>query len=58
MFSSLTITNTGVLKSTKFSVKIVNKGIELLGSMVISKDFPYEKYLRDAKICQFWLGGR
>jgi alkylation response protein AidB-like acyl-CoA dehydrogenase len=40
------------------SVDIVNKGAELLGSMAISEDFPYEKCLRDAKITQLWLGGQ
>ena len=38
--------------------EIVNKGAELLGSMAISEDFPYEKCLRDAKITQLWLGGQ
>ena len=40
------------------AVQIVNKGAELLGSLAISEDFPYEKCLRDAKICQLWLGGQ
>jgi alkylation response protein AidB-like acyl-CoA dehydrogenase len=40
------------------TVDIVNKGAELLGSMAISEDFPYEKCLRDAKITQLWLGGQ
>jgi len=39
-------------------VNIVNKGAELLGSMAISEDFPYEKLLRDAKVTQLWLGGQ
>ena len=39
-------------------MEIVNKGAELLGSMAISEDFPYEKCLRDAKITQLWLGGQ
>ena len=40
------------------AVEIVNKGAELLGSMAISEDFPYEKCIRDAKIFQLWLGGQ
>ena len=40
------------------AVTIINKGAELLGSMAISEDFPYEKCLRDAKITQLWLGGQ
>ena len=40
------------------AVEIINKGAELLGSMAISEDFPYEKCLRDVKIAQLWLGGQ
>jgi alkylation response protein AidB-like acyl-CoA dehydrogenase len=40
------------------AVEIVNKGAELLGSLAISEDFPYEKCLRDAKVTQLWLGGQ
>ena len=40
------------------AVKIINKGAELLGSMSISEDFPYEKCLRDVKVTQLWLGGQ
>ena len=40
------------------ALAIVNKGAELLGSMAISEDFPYEKLLRDVKIFQLWLGGQ
>jgi len=40
------------------AVEIVNKGAELLGSMAISEDFPYEKCLRDVKVTQLWLGGQ
>jgi butyryl-CoA dehydrogenase len=40
------------------AVETANKGAELLGSMAISEDFPYEKCLRDAKITQLWLGGQ
>jgi len=40
------------------AVELINKGAELLGSMAISEDFPYEKCLRDIKITQLWLGGQ
>lgn len=40
------------------AVEIINKGAELLGSMAISEDFPYEKCLRDVKIAQLVLGGQ
>jgi alkylation response protein AidB-like acyl-CoA dehydrogenase len=40
------------------AVEIVNKGAELLGSMAISEDFPYERCLRDAKLSQLGLGGQ
>jgi alkylation response protein AidB-like acyl-CoA dehydrogenase len=48
---------TRVFASDK-AVEIVNRGAELLGSMAISEDFPYEKCLRDAKVTQLWLGGQ
>ncbi len=44
--------------ASDMAVEIVNKGAELLGSMAISEDFPYEKCLRDAKVTQLWLGGQ
>ena len=40
------------------AVNIINKGAELLGSIAISEDFPYEKCLRDIKETQLWLGGQ
>jgi butyryl-CoA dehydrogenase len=40
------------------AVDIINKGAELLGSLAISEDFPYEKCLRDIKETQLWLGGQ
>jgi butyryl-CoA dehydrogenase len=40
------------------AVDIINKGAELLGSIAISEDFPYEKCLRDIKETQLWLGGQ
>jgi butyryl-CoA dehydrogenase len=40
------------------AVEIVNKGAELLGSMAISEDLPYERCLRDVKLCQLGLGGQ
>jgi len=40
------------------AVEIVNKGAELLGSMAISEDFPYERCLRDVKLSQLGLGGQ
>ncbi len=44
--------------ASDITVEMVNKGAELLGSMAISEEFPYEKYLRDAKELQLWLGGQ
>jgi alkylation response protein AidB-like acyl-CoA dehydrogenase len=40
------------------AVEIINKGAELLGSVAISEDFPYEKCLRDVKVTQLVLGGQ
>ena len=34
-----------------------NKAMELMGSYGYSADYPIEKYLRDIKIFQLWLGG-
>ena len=50
--------NTTRVYASDTAVNIVNKGAELLGSMAISEDFPYEKVMRDAKITQLWLGGQ
>jgi butyryl-CoA dehydrogenase len=40
------------------AAQIVHKGAELLGSMAISEDFPYEKCMRDIHIARLWLGGQ
>jgi butyryl-CoA dehydrogenase len=40
------------------AAQIINKGAELLGSMAISEDFPYEKCMRDVHIARLWLGGQ
>jgi alkylation response protein AidB-like acyl-CoA dehydrogenase len=50
--------NTTRVYASDTVINIVNKGAELLGSMAISEDFPYEKVMRDAKITQLWLGGQ
>jgi alkylation response protein AidB-like acyl-CoA dehydrogenase len=39
-------------------VWIVNKAMELMGSNGLSPEFHLEKYYRDAKITQLWLGGQ
>jgi alkylation response protein AidB-like acyl-CoA dehydrogenase len=44
--------------ASDMAVNILNKGSQLLGSMTISEDFPYEKLLRDAQETQLWLGGQ
>ena len=44
--------------ASDMAVNILNKGAQLLGSMTISEDFPYEKLLRDAQETQLWLGGQ
>ena len=40
------------------AVWITNKAAELMGSNGISPEYHLEKYLRDAKITQLWLGGQ
>ena len=36
---------------------VANKAMELMGSYGFSSDYHIEKYLRDVKILQLWLGG-
>jgi alkylation response protein AidB-like acyl-CoA dehydrogenase len=40
------------------AVWVSNKAAELMGSNGISPEYHLEKYLRDAKITQLWLGGQ
>jgi len=40
------------------AVWVTNKAAELMGSNGISPEYHLEKYLRDAKITQLWLGGQ
>jgi alkylation response protein AidB-like acyl-CoA dehydrogenase len=40
------------------AVWVANKAAELMGSNGISPEYHLEKYLRDAKINQLWLGGQ
>jgi alkylation response protein AidB-like acyl-CoA dehydrogenase len=40
------------------AVWITNKAAELMGSNGISPEYHLEKYMRDAKITQLWLGGQ
>jgi len=40
------------------AVWVANKAVELMGSNGISPEYKLEKYLRDAKIPQLWLGGQ
>ncbi len=39
-------------------VWITNKAVELMGSNGLSPEYHLEKYLRDSKITQIWLGGQ
>ncbi len=39
-------------------VWVANKAAELMGSNGISPEYHLEKYLRDSKIMQLWLGGQ
>ena len=39
------------------SVWVANKAMELMGSYGYAFDYNVEKYLRDIKILQLWLGG-
>jgi len=44
--------------SADAAVWVANKAAELMGSNGISPEYHLEKYLRDAKITQLWLGGQ
>ncbi|MBW2029716.1 MAG: acyl-CoA dehydrogenase family protein [Deltaproteobacteria bacterium] len=44
--------------SADAAVWITNKAMELMGSNGLSPDFHLEKYLRDVKVLQLWLGGQ
>ena len=39
------------------AVSVTNKAVELMGSYGYAFDYHVEKYLRDCKILQLWLGG-
>jgi alkylation response protein AidB-like acyl-CoA dehydrogenase len=36
---------------------VCNRAMELMGSYGYARDYHVEKYLRDSKIIQIWLGG-
>ena len=40
------------------AVGVANKAAELMGSNGISPEYHLEKYLRDSKVPQLWLGGQ
>ena len=42
---------------TDVTIKVCNAAMELMGSYGYSKDFHVERYLRDSKIVQLWVGG-
>ena len=44
--------------ASDMAVWVTNKAAELMGSNGISPEYHLEKYLRDAKITQLWLGGQ
>lgn len=43
--------------ATDTAVSIANKAMELMGSYGYMKDYHVEKYWRDSKVIQLWLGG-
>ena len=42
---------------TEDCVVVCNRAMELMGSYGYARDYHVEKYLRDSKIIQIWLGG-
>ncbi|MBW1998529.1 MAG: acyl-CoA/acyl-ACP dehydrogenase, partial [Deltaproteobacteria bacterium] len=59
-FSSEMMSKAGIVRifSADAAVWITNKAMELMGSNGLSPEFHLEKYLRDAKVLQLWLGGQ
>ena len=59
-FSNDMVGKASILRSyaSDACVWIVNKAMELMGSNALSPEFHLEKYYRDAKITQLWLGGQ
>jgi alkylation response protein AidB-like acyl-CoA dehydrogenase len=44
--------------ASDMAIWVTNKAAELMGSNGISPEYHLEKYLRDTKITQLWLGGQ
>lgn len=59
-FSSKMVSRASSTKifSADTAVWVANKAVELMGANGISPEYHIEKYLRDAKITQIWLGGQ
>jgi alkylation response protein AidB-like acyl-CoA dehydrogenase len=59
-FSTKMISKASAVKifAADTAVWVANKAVELMGSNGISPEYKLEKYLRDAKIPQLWLGGQ
>jgi len=43
--------------ATDMAIMVANKAMELMGSYGYFRDYNIEKYWRDNKIVQLWLGG-
>jgi alkylation response protein AidB-like acyl-CoA dehydrogenase len=59
-FSPNIVSKASVVKifAADTGVWVTNKAAELMGSNGISPEYHLEKYLRDSKIMQLWLGGQ
>ena len=59
-FSDAMVSKASITRSfaSDMVVWVTNKAAELMGSNGISPEYHLEKYLRDAKITQLWLGGQ
>ena len=57
--SSVMLSRASIAKvyATDMAVSIANKAIELMGSYGYMKNYHVEKYWRDSKVIQLWLGG-
>jgi len=43
--------------ATEVAIMVTNKAMELMGAYGYSREYPVEKYWRDSKVIQLWLGG-
>lgn len=53
----VTDVNAAKVHACDVTEKVCSRAMELMGANGYSPSYPIEKYLRDSKIIQLWLGG-